>query len=404
MPSGFFLGGLTSGYQKQEALNNQADYQQGMLKLEQQHQQNQQQNIQRAEFMKLRSDAVAHLDETANQLKIAHPDWGPMQLASNPAIVSLKDMIGGFDKNLGLPPTIDSIVASLAERPSQAVTEGALARAKEGPQKRELVQSEIDKNRAVAGLPTQSQGQDPMLQNPDGPAPGEGLGDHESAIRQKYDAKTIFRAEQVLGGNMSAVTGLGYRGSASQERKKIMDAAAELAIARNIPADQVNAETARFMGQKRAASAAGLRVGNVTVAMDAAQAASVRVLETSAKVDRTSYPSLNAAILAVRKGTGDPNVVQFGIAVNTLVNNYARAVGGGNAQLTDSARREAWDNLNTAWSKGQINAAVEQINKEIASELSGAQKAMKDVTGGQSSAAAPSKPTSGGEWKIEKIQ
>lgn len=127
MASGLFFGGVASGFQRQEQITNAANYQEGLLKLEQQRQQNEQQNKQRAEFMQLRSDAVAHLDETAKQLKIAHPDWGPMQLASNSAIVSLKDMIGGFDKNLGLPNTIDSIVAALAERPSTATTAHALA-------------------------------------------------------------------------------------------------------------------------------------------------------------------------------------------------------------------------------------------------------------------------------------
>ncbi len=389
MASGFFMGGLAKGFDSGFSEVNTAIYDQGLLKLAQQREQNQQQNQQRAEFMKLRADGISHLQETMSQLRLAHPDWTEQQLAANPAVVSLKNMLGGFDKNLGLPDTIDSIVAGFAANPQTTERAGL---AKERAQTTEATARAGYMERG--GLPA-STGADPN--NPDGPLPGEGLGDHasaEDALKQKYGARTIFKAEQYLHGDRSVLTGLGYGKAGTAAKKQIQDAATDLAIARGMKPEEVNAEIAGFMGQKRAASAAGLRVGNVTVAMDAAQAASKRVLETSAKVDRTAYPSLNSVILAAKKGTGDPNVVQYGIAVNTLVNNYARAVGGGNAQLTDAARQEAYDNLNAAWSKGQIGAAVEQINKEIASELSGAQKAMKDVT---------TKPKGDGEWKVERI-
>ena len=143
MVSGLFLGGLSQGFQNQEKISNQADFQQkSLLQVQQQEVQNQQQRDQNANFMKIRSDAVSHLDETINQLKIAHPDWGPLQLAANPAITAMKQQIGTLDQNLKLPNTIDSQVASMIERPSEAVTERKLAEARD-PYKSQIEQLTI---------------------------------------------------------------------------------------------------------------------------------------------------------------------------------------------------------------------------------------------------------------------
>src|SRR5580698_8005573 len=101
--SGLALGGFAQGFQSQEKISNQADFQQKSLQIQQQELQNQQQRDQNANFMKIRADAVSHLDETINALKVAHPDWGPMQIASNPAVQAIKQGVGQLDQNLKLP-------------------------------------------------------------------------------------------------------------------------------------------------------------------------------------------------------------------------------------------------------------------------------------------------------------
>ena len=113
--SGILAGGIAQGFQGEQKINNDAAYQQGLLQVQQQQLQNQQQRDQNANFMKIRSDAVSHLDDTINALKVAHPDCqSVMRSASNPAITAMKQQIGTLDQNLKLPNTIDSIVASLA--------------------------------------------------------------------------------------------------------------------------------------------------------------------------------------------------------------------------------------------------------------------------------------------------
>jgi len=68
--------------------------------------------------------------------------------------------------------------------------------------------------------------------------------------------------------------------------------------------------------------------------------------------------------LAVEQGTGDENVVRFGIAVNSLINIYARAINPV-GQVTVSDKDHARELLSTAWSKGQFRNGIDQLQLEM---------------------------------------
>ena len=87
-------------------------------------------------------------------------------------------------------------------------------------------------------------------------------------------------------------------------------------------------------------------------------------LDASAKVNRTNYPSLNTVLIAAAKGTGDPNVVKLGVATNSLINTYARAINPSGVP-TVSDKEHARELLENAWSKGQYSAAVSQLKLEM---------------------------------------
>lgn len=167
MASGIFFGGLAQGFQRQEAINNQANYEQGLLQLAQQRQKNLEQQQQRAEYMQLYSSGVDHLSQTMEQLRIAHPDWTDMQLASNPAVLSMKNMLGQYGKNLGIPDNIDSVVAGFAARPPEQVTKRAIAQATGELQKNEAQITEMNARTGYlnrGGLPAPQAG---VGENPD---------------------------------------------------------------------------------------------------------------------------------------------------------------------------------------------------------------------------------------------
>jgi hypothetical protein len=87
-------------------------------------------------------------------------------------------------------------------------------------------------------------------------------------------------------------------------------------------------------------------------------------LTASKSVNRTEYPTLNALLMAAERGTGDENVTRLGIATNSLINIYARAI---NPQgvATVSDKDHARELLASAWSKGQYAAGIDQLMLEL---------------------------------------
>jgi hypothetical protein len=163
------------------------------------------------------------------------------------------------------------------------------------------------------------------------------------------------------------------------------------------------------------AGAAGSRVlatrgANLELAANEASSLIPRVKAASAAVSRSNYPALNSIILAGEQGTGDPNVVRFGIAVNSLINTYARAIKP-TGSPTVSDINDAKSILDKAWSNGQIDAALDQMQKEIDSSESALKRTRREYRDGgatvEDTTAAPSAPSataSGGQAAPQQIR
>jgi len=144
------------------------------------------------------------------------------------------------------------------------------------------------------------------------------------------------------------------------------------------PAD-ISAKTAEFQGMK---------AGQVTIAKRAAQAdlaarEALKIIPTvrsaSASVPRSQFPALNTILEAGMKHTGDTKVVQLGVALNSLVNIYARAINPTGVS-TEGDKAHARELLDKAWADGQINAAVDQMEIEMNAALTSAGDAKKALT------------------------
>lgn len=399
MVSGFFLGGTAKGFETALTSQNQAQYQQGLLQLEQQRQQQQQQNQQRSQYMQLYSQGVEHLGETMSQLRIAHPDWTDMQLASNPAVVSMKNMLAGYGKNLGLPDNMDSVVANFAARPPEQQTQAALSRAKEGPQHQALVQSEIDKNRAQAGL------------NPDqpgtpanGPALGDkraasfnqrfaqegqtdapkvlSWGDARAAVSQKYGPDVAMKAELFLKGNKDIISGL--RGSGlgqNNERRTIQNAAMELGRLTGMNPDEINQNFIDYAGKKAAATSggrtAGSREANLGIILTAADSAIDAAITASNNVPRSDFVPLNDAKQWAQAKFSNEALQVFQQKNLQLADLWAKSFNPTGALRVDD-RNLALTVLNTAIGQGTYEAAARAIRDSIGLEKSAAIKFLKD--------------------------
>src|SRR5271166_5105481 len=79
------------------------------------------------------------------------------------------------------------------------------------------------------------------------------------------------------------------------------------------------------MAEATSAAGVGGRVTmNTEIFAQEAVLAGQEVVRTSNLVPRTELPKVNAALLAYERNTGDPNIIQFGAALNALMNAYGK--------------------------------------------------------------------------------
>lgn len=158
-------------------------------------------------------------------------------------------------------------------------------------------------------------------------------------------------------------------------------------------ADQIQAFSAQSAGQSLLAK----RTTSLALAENEAKSLIPRVREASKAVNRTQYPALNTIIEAGLTGTGDPNIVKFGIAVESLAQTYARVLSPtGSPTAADKAN--AHEILSRFWGQGQIDAALDQMELEIQSAKSSLDTTRREIGGGERSGdrAVPSSPRATG--------
>lgn len=179
-------------------------------------------------------------------------------------------------------------------------------------------------------------------------------------------------------GKLPPNMGRGVQGSA--EALRIRERAAELE-------QEAGGNTADWPGrwQTFSTGAAGKRVlatraVNLQLAENEASSLIPRVREASAKISRTQYPTLNSLILAAEKGSGDPNVIKYGLAVSSLIPVYARVLKP-TGQITEGDTHRATEILDKAWSQGQIDAALDQMEVELSSAKQALQKTIDESSG-----------------------
>lgn len=182
----------------------------------------------------------------------------------------------------------------------------------------------------------------------------------------KIDPDTIdFMASQVLAGDKSPFQNLGRGTQGAENIAALRNRVMTQAKARGLGGADLAALNAEFAGLQAGERTLGTRTANVEMASTEAQQLIPLALSASKAVSRTQYPTINSVVMAAQEGTGDENVVRLGVAVNGLVNTYARAISP-TGTPTVSDKDHAREILNKAWSSGQFSAGVDQMQKEIA--------------------------------------
>lgn len=211
-----------------------------------------------------------------------------------------------------------------------------------------------------------------------------------------FDANTLTTlADQYIAGDKGVLQNLGRGPEASQNIIALRNRIASRMAEKGISPEQQAVRMAEYAGTIASEKTLGARQANIEMAVTEAQQLAPQVLATSAAVNRTNYPSLNKILLAAKTGTGDPEVVKFGIALNSFVNVYSRAINPGGSP-TVSDKEHARELLNDAWSVGQIQSAVGQLQREMALAQKSPEmvrKAIRDSRAGTAEGTAPQNQT-----------
>jgi hypothetical protein len=135
----------------------------------------------------------------------------------------------------------------------------------------------------------------------------------------------------------------------------------------------------RMAEAKSSAMTAGRVTMNTELYSQEAKGAGQLLIEASNKFPRTDFTTFNAALAAYETKAGDPRIIEFGTAINALVNAYGKMTNPTGTGIHDADKESLRKIVDTSLSKGQIEAGVGQIIKEGENVSRAAERAQEEV-------------------------
>ncbi len=129
-------------------------------------------------------------------------------------------------------------------------------------------------------------------------------------------------------------------------------------------AEGMMANRAAYAGMKAGSRSVETRAANFALAKSEAYEMADLVTDASKTVSRTAFIPVNKALNAFNANSGDVATRQFGAAINSFINAYARAVSPIGAP-TVSDKNHAREMLSTADSHEQVVGIIAQLKKEM---------------------------------------
>lgn len=187
------------------------------------------------------------------------------------------------------------------------------------------------------------------------------------------DAKML--AQQRMAGDVTALQGLGWGTVGAANRGKVIAAMRQLGAT----GPELAAARAEFSATTAAAQTAGRRGAQIGMAINELTSFIPEAKRISELVDRTQFPSLNSVLLAAQAGTGDDNVKKLALVTNEVINAYAQVATRGGLP-TDAARAQGQEILNSAFTKGQYGAVLDEMMNLAKAASSAPPATIKETT------------------------
>jgi len=192
------------------------------------------------------------------------------------------------------------------------------------------------------------------------------------------DEQASLLADQYIQGNYAVITALPRSGPS---RIKVENMVAEKMRGMPDAARTITMNRLRMVEAESAARTAGRVTMQTEMYATEAEGAGREVVRTSSLFPRTEYPKVNIAIRAFEQNTGDPRVIQFGAALNSLMNAYGKMSNPTGTGIHDADKERLANILDTSLSQRQIEGGVEQIIKEGHIMSNAAEEAQRRVLG-----------------------
>lgn len=170
-------------------------------------------------------------------------------------------------------------------------------------------------------------------------------------------------AERNLAGDSSGMVGLGRGAQGAETIAAVRNREAEIMKERGSTPDQILDNVARFQGQKAGARSAGQMAAKLDILGNTVASAADYATELSNKFPRGQFVPGNQIQQMGQRAMSNPQLAAFSAATNTLVNEYARAIGGGVG--TDASREHARQMLNEAQSPEAYAAVTNVLKREV---------------------------------------
>ena len=148
----------------------------------------------------------------------------------------------------------------------------------------------------------------------------------------------------------------------------------------NTSGDQLAALKAQFTGAQAGARNLGTNVARIETALNEIEPLSKAALAAAAKLDPSSYPSINTVKQAIARGTGDKNVVQLKDFIAALQSAYSQMAQRGGA-ITNRARDISDQVISGNLSLDQMQGAIDALKQEGEIAKRAAKAALQDVSG-----------------------
>lgn len=224
----------------------------------------------------------------------------------------------------------------------------------------EIIEREVDETGKIIGEKRIPKGAPPRM--------FAGGGGAKAGVEPTLSPRTLAAmAEQYLSGDKSVMTNLGRGAQGAANVVALREAIADAGEAAGMSGADIALRMQEFMGLGAAQRALGTRTANFGIAKEEAYKMADLVTETSAAFPRTDFIPVNKALVAYEKNTGDVPVRQFGAAINSFINAYARAI-----SPTGSPTVSDKDHARSMLSEADSHAAVQGVISVLKREMEAA--------------------------------